>query len=111
MITIETNSILPANKLATEIVTLQNKNEPKQQTSNSSENVIHSNASDDVDDLTMLSVCNHSSLINSPSEDTFFDYTNSCMPLTSIRYDNNNSLENKLRHLISKYYVSHNFIN
>lgn len=111
LITIETNSILPANKLATEIVTLQNKNEPQQQTSNSSENVIHSNASDDVDDSIMLSVGNHSSSINSPSEDTCIDDTNLCMPLTSIGCDNNSSLENKLRHLISKYHVSHNFIN
>jgi len=110
-ITTETNSILPPNKLATEIVTLQNKNEPKQQTSNSSENVIYSNASDDVDDSTMLSVDNHSSSINSPSEDTCFDDNNLCMPLTSIGCDNNNSFENKLRHLISKYHVSHNFIN
>lgn len=52
--------------------------------------------------------------INSPSEDTCFDssnYTDLCIPLTSNECNKNNSLENKLKHLISKYHVSHNFIN
>ncbi|KAF0749604.1 Uncharacterized protein FWK35_00019784 [Aphis craccivora] len=114
LITIEKNSILPVNKLATETDTLQITKKSEQHTSNSSVNFIHSNPSNDIDDSTLLSVANHLCSINSPSEDTCFDYSNYtdlCMPLSSNECNNNNSLENKLKHLISKYHVSHNFIN
>lgn len=107
---IEKRSILPAKEVAVPKTRFQDIQETIQVIESTPKmsdghNIIFNN-------LTTLPDFEHPSLPNVTSDEPLFNFNTSCMcSSSSLNSKNNISLEDKLRLLISKYHVSHNFVN